>query len=279
MKMHAAQIHGFSFCLTATLLLATTTPGAFAQDLAVCGDVDGNGSVVATDALLVLDTAIALPTAPALVCPVDSCGDGVIGEGEECDQGALGEATCESQGRFGEGIACGADCTLDISNCAEARYVDNGDGTVTDNVAGLQWEQKTDDGGIHDKDNTYTWSASDSAPDGQAFVDFIGALNNCVEAGGFPPSELSGGFANHCDWRLPSVVEIQTIVDTGVANCGAGDACIDPIFGPTINYNYWTATSFAENPAFAWFADFDVGQVEESAKSAAWYVRAVRSLP
>jgi hypothetical protein len=38
------------------------------------------------------------------------------------------------------------------------RFVDNGDGTVTDTRTGLMWEQKTDDGSIHDKDNVYTWS-------------------------------------------------------------------------------------------------------------------------
>ena len=43
-----------------------------------------------------------------------------------------------------------------------------------------------------------------------------------------------------------------------------------------LNYNYWTATSFGDNTSFAWFADFDVGQVEEAEKSGAFSVRAVR---
>jgi len=171
-------------------------------------------------------------------------------------------------------VACGYPCAAG----AGGRYTDNGDGTVTDRRTGLQWEMKTDDAGVHDKDNTYTWSATGTKPDGPAFVDFLGELNNCVEAGGFPPSDVNGGFAGHCDWRLPTVVELQTIFDTSVAGCGAGDACIDPIFGPTINYNYWTSTTFGDAPSFAWFGDFDVGQVEEAAKSGAFYVRAVRSV-
>lgn len=248
-----------------------------AADATICGDLDGSGSVVATDALLVLETAVAIPTVPALVCPADSCGDAVVGSSEECDQGDLGEATCESEGLFGTGLACGAACVLDTSACAEARYVDNGDGTVTDNTTGLQWEKKTDDASIHDKDNTYTWSESGSDPDGQAFVAFLGTLNNCVEAGGFPPSDVAGGFADHCDWRLPTIVELQTIIDTNAPGCSSGPPCIDPVFGPTINYNYWTSTTFGDNTDFAWFADFDVGQVEESGKAAAWYVRAVRA--
>ena len=261
--------------LVAALCVSTTSSIA-ADGPPVCGDVDGNGSVVATDALLVLSTAVGSQSVPELVCPLDACGNGVIDTGEECDQGELNGATCESKGLFGSDLACGADCALDTSGCVESRYVDNGDGTVTDHQTGLQWEMKTDDDGIHDKDNTYTWSGSGTKPDGQAFVDFLGELNNCVESGGFPPAALSGGFAGQCDWRLPSVVELQTIVDTTVTDCGVGVACIDPIFGPTINYNYWTATSFGDNTSFAWFADFDVGQVEEAEKSGAFSVRAVR---
>jgi hypothetical protein len=44
------------------------------------------------------------------------------------------------------------------------RFVDNGDGTVTDNQTGLQWEKKTTAVGSvanladpHDVDNAYTW--------------------------------------------------------------------------------------------------------------------------
>ena len=252
---------------------ASRTPKAIGQ---VCGDLDGNGSVVATDALLVLNTAVGTPTVPPLICPADTCGDGVIDAEEECDQAELGAATCESQTLYGSGLECGADCTFDTSGCSETRYVDNGDGTVTDHQTGLQWEQKTDDDTVHDKDNTYTWSDSGAPPDGQAFVTLLGTLNACVEAPGFPPTDVQGGFAGHCDWRLPTIVEIQTLVDTTATGCGSGTACIDPIFGPTINYNYWSSTTFAENTDFAWYCDFDVGQVEEAGKSFAGHVRAVR---
>src|SRR5262245_6364361 len=40
------------------------------------------------------------------------------------------------------------------------RYGVNGDGTATDYDTGLVWEQKTDDGSVHDKDNTYTWNTT-----------------------------------------------------------------------------------------------------------------------
>jgi hypothetical protein len=49
----------------------------------------------------------------------------------------------------------------------------NGDGTATDYDTGLQWEQKTDDGSVHDKDNTYSWSPTLGPPDGTAFTAFL----------------------------------------------------------------------------------------------------------
>ena len=40
---------------------------------------------------------------------------------------------------------------------------------------------KTDDGSIHDKDDTYWWSTgSPWKPDGGAFVDFLGTLNGAI---------------------------------------------------------------------------------------------------
>src|ERR1051325_2383439 len=43
------------------------------------------------------------------------------------------------------------------TSCDQPRFVVV-NGTVKDNLTGLQWEQKTDDGTVHDKDNGYAWS-------------------------------------------------------------------------------------------------------------------------
>src|SRR5213594_3659825 len=96
------------------------------------------------------------------------------------------------------------------------RFVDNGDGTVTDNETGLQWVQKVAGSSCpHCVNDTYTWSSS-AAPDGSAFTSFLNTLNggatgvgNCVSADG---STVTGGFNNHCDWRLPTIAELQTIL-------------------------------------------------------------------
>ena len=92
------------------------------------------------------------------------------------------------------------------------------DGTVKDNLTGLQWEQKTDDGTVHDKDNGYAWSVAVSDADGPAFTDFLATLNGTH-------------FAGQCDWRLPTRAELQTILP-GPYPCAS--PCIDTaLFGPT----------------------------------------------
>jgi hypothetical protein len=78
------------------------------------------------------------------------------------------------------------------------RYGDNGDGTVTDYDTGLQWEKKTGGvaglcilGDVHCVNDTYTWDEANR------FVD-----------GGANPSTLTSCFSGHCDWRLPTIVEL-----------------------------------------------------------------------
>src|SRR5262249_55765309 len=85
------------------------------------------------------------------------------------------------------------------STCDGARYVDNGDGTVTDKLTGLQWEKKTDDASVHDRDDRYSWGAGGAGAAGTAYTSFLAALNGAC-------------FAGHCDWRLPTLTELQTIL-------------------------------------------------------------------
>ena len=160
------------------------------------------------------------------------------------------------------------------------RYVDNGDGTVTDYDTGLMWEQKTDDGSVHDKDNTYSWTltAGGLPPDGTAFTAFLGTLNNGTSS--IPATATGGCFAGHCDWRLPVFEELAGIRDLGAPGCkvpGSGSPCIDQtVFGPTVAGYYWSATTLDSNPLNAFFVDFKTGGVTLS-KLAALFVRAVRS--
>ena len=171
-----------------------------------------------------------------------------------------------------------ADADFIALKLAGVRFVDNGDGTVTDVDTGLMWEQKTTAVGSgvnladpHDVDNTYTWSTGTNKPDGMAYTDFLGALN-----GGTSPDGVatSGCFAGHCDWRLPTVEELQTIL-LAAYPCGTSP-CIDSAFGPTQSNYYWSATTSAGAPDRAWDVYFYDGIVNDDYKTSCNYVRAVR---
>ena len=125
---------------------------------------------------------------------------------------------------------------------------------VRDNVTGLIWENKTDDNSIHDRDNVYTWQDTQDI--------FIATLN-------------SQSFGGHTDWRLPTIKELSTIVDSSI-----------PSPGPTINTNYfpntrssyyWSSTTNVHTPINAWVIGFYDGNMDGYAKSNYdGYVRAVR---
>jgi hypothetical protein len=159
------------------------------------------------------------------------------------------------------------------------RFVDNGDGTITDTQTGLMWEKKSDDGSIHDKDNYYTWST--------AFTTFLATVN------------AGAGFAGYTDWRLPSEEgwnspftgpkELDSILAAPYPCTGLSNPCVPPAFntgctgGCTVtscsctqsNY-YWSATSYVPLPGNAWDVGFDTGLVNPNDENSFIYVRAVR---
>src|SRR5262249_1903742 len=109
------------------------------------------------------------------------------------------------------------------STCDGARFVDGGDGTVTDKSTGPQGGKKTDDRRDPEKGDRYPWSTAGAAADGTAFTSFLAALN-------------ASCFAGQCDWRLPTLAELQTILHQQYPQGG-----IDPLFGPLGDY-YWSST-------------------------------------
>ncbi len=186
------------------------------------------------------------------------------------------------EGAPDESATCQAVLTAGLAQAGRAgscRYLNNGDGTVSDLNTGLMWEMKTETAGPDDVSNTYEWSTGDNLADGGAFTSFLAMLNNgSAPYNGGSPSPITGCFANHCDWRLPSIVELQGIVDFSAPGCGSGSPCIDPTFGPTQSFYYWSATTIAGHPTDAWYVSFDGGFAFNEGKTAAGlYVRAVRS--
>lgn len=114
------------------------------------------------------------------------------------------------------------------------RFKDNGDGSVTDYDTGLMWEKKTggsnslcllDD--VHCVDEKFTWLLAFAA---------VGAPSGAADLVSIP------FLAGHSDWRLPTLAELRTIL-LAPHPCGT-NPCIDPIFGATAEFLYWTSSKF-----------------------------------
>jgi hypothetical protein len=143
-------------------------------------------------------------------------------------------------------------------------YTDNGDGTITDTKTGLMWEKLSDDGSIHDKDNSYTWD--------NAFAVKVVGLNG------------GGGFAGHTDWRLPNRSELESLVNLGAVNPAVSPAfntacaasCTVTTCSCTQSSYYWSATTYQYSPSTAWIVLFFDGVVYANVKPNGFYVRGVR---
>lgn len=166
-----------------------------------------------------------------------------------------------------------------------SRFVDNGDGTITDLQTSLMWEKKRNYDGQPNKsdpsdaDNFYTWwdETSESVLlNGSAVTDFLARLNDCTTPDG---THVYGGLANHCDWRLPTIVELRTLIDSAAPTCGTtGGRCIHPIFTPTDAF-YWSSTRAAPGgPGYARGVGFLDGSTVVGNTTDEFAVRAVRRL-
>jgi hypothetical protein len=143
----------------------------------------------------------------------------------------------------------------------DKRFVDNGDGTVTDTQTRLMWEKKAD----RNVNDAYTWSSTGTAADGTLFTKFLATMRCEIKA-----ADGSCGFARHNDWRIPTIAELQTIVDCGQPRC------LDPIFGLTAAPFYWSSSTHAGSQTAAWIVILGNGLVVFYDKGNTFHVRAVR---
>jgi hypothetical protein len=130
-----------------------------------------------------------------------------------------------------------ADVTAGAPNLES--YTDNGDGTVTDNLTGLMWQQAV-------PTTTYTWA----------------------NAATYCSTTLT--LASHSDWRLPSVVELTSIVDFG-----SSPAVNSTYFPSTPASWFWSSCPEAGFSSY-WGIDFSSGHTLPQTASNGSYVRCVR---
>ncbi len=134
-------------------------------------------------------------------------------------------------------------------------YANNGDGTVSDEVTGLMWQ----------KVEAANCVAGDAAPS-----------PDCThsDAAAYCAGLALGGYG---DWRLPTRVELESLLD-----CSPDQPpFLGTVFQPISGRYYWASSLDESSPtSFGWFVDF-VGCEDNTAPLGATNVgvRCVRGLP
>ena len=141
---------------------------------------------------------------------------------------------------------------------------------VRDNVTGLVWEVKTNDGSIHDKDNTYRWGGRTAR--GAGYGTYYNDWNSLVDGSN---NQRLCGFSN---WRLPTRVELQSIV----LHDGKILTRIDTTFFPNMEHSdfwsdFWSASPVAKSSTASWYVNFNDGFVGGDYRSKKFFVLLVRS--
>ncbi len=161
----------------------------------------------------------------------------------------------------------------------QPRFVDKGDGTICDSATGLMWEKKlacAEPANPRCVDNVYSWTNSVppyAEPLGTLYSEFLEGINDLKHPN---DGAATACFAGHCDWRIPSIGELRSILIAAAPGCPAVP-CIDPIFGPTVASLYWSSSSSASNSAHAYYVNFlGAGVFVSFNKRDSYFARAVR---
>ncbi|MBK9441412.1 MAG: DUF1566 domain-containing protein [Comamonadaceae bacterium] len=136
---------------------------------------------------------------------------------------------------------------------ALAALLVNSNGTVTDTSTGLMWDK-------------CSWGqANDSTCSGTASPhDWPAAFGVAATASGL-------NWKGYSDWRLPSIVELFSLVKPG------GVPTIDTTAFPnTPSLVFWSASAYALNSSDAWLVNFNFGNFGFDSKLIAGQIRLVR---
>jgi len=127
------------------------------------------------------------------------------------------------------------------------RFVDNMDGTVSDTLNCLQWQQPAADTTGDGFPDTMNW---------QAAIDYANSLS----------------LAGHDDWRLPNIYELLSILDYSQYRPAMDEA----VFPQTEPYYFWSSTVYPDSTNKSWTVYFSNGYDSGRLQNYPSYVRAVR---
>jgi len=161
-------------------------------------------------------------TIPMYVLPVRGGTGGTIRLAKTGQTTALPSAGSGDDGDLQKGVADPA-----------SRFIDNGNGTITDQLTGLIWEKTP-------SSSTYTWPQ---------------ALN----------AASASTTGTHGDWRVPNVNELESLLNAGQSNSTSFLATKG--FSGLANALYWTSTTDASNTSNAWLIQMGDGSISSLAKA------------
>ena len=214
-----------------------------------------------------------------------------ISASQDCNQGRDARVLANTLTKIGAGLAgfdfskLGADgSVLSIQN---GTWADNGvesNGTkwscVKDNHTGLIWEVKTNDNGIHDKDNRYRWGGITAIGRDHASTEkgtYYDDWNSLVNGANQSSYAGATGLCGFTDWRVPAIYDLVTITNKNSFNPAIDDDYFSNSFpNSSSTVWYWSSSPFANNSNSAWQVNFLSGWSGRGFRGGNYLVRLVR---
>lgn len=169
---------------------------------------------------------------------------------------------------------------------------DNDWACTKDGKTGLVWEVKTDDGGLRDKDWTYSWYKPSGDNGGNAgYTDTTDGAPNCstkdnCNTDAFTNTVNAKGLCGKKDWRMPTVDELKTLVYCSDGKYDKNGSCTNSgsISTPTINSTYfpntydlyWSSSPYDSFSSLVWAVYFYDGYFSYKGKVSDGFIRLVR---
>jgi hypothetical protein len=208
-------------------------------------------------------------------------------EGQDGDFGRDAQARADTLTKIGGGAA-GFDYTKiaadgSVLAIQDAAWDANGTeaagsqwSCVRDNVTGMIWEIKTADGGLRDRNHTYSWYNPDSNTNGGSAGTQSGGqcTGSDCDTHAFVQAVNGQGLCGATDWRMPTMLELMSIVNNGQVSPPAIDTAYFP---NTPSVGFWSSSPHANYSDDAWYVYFYYGHVNDSLKYNYHQVRLVRA--
>ncbi len=201
------------------------------------------------------------------VAPGNAAPESAGFEGQDCSLGASAADAVGVQGKIGSSSTPGRDYTKignDGSELSDSATLGSGDGDwgcTRDNVTGLVWAMRLDDGSFRDRDWRHSWNTS-----GNDEGDTCGGTLATCNSAAYVEAMNTTGFCGRSDWRLPATQELESLLSYADPE-GSGnliDRQLFPDQSSTLpDLNFWTAFPDPEDGTGTsiWVVDFSFGWV------------------